>query len=353
MDALKKIEGFFAEIRAAGAIPIAADGHMATDENWQGLDGRRVVYVAGGMTMYCLDAATGALSPWGKIALPIDTSAIVAEQVRFASTDGTTVPMFLVHHKDATPDGDRPVYLTGYGGFNVSAQPGFVSSRSSWAAHAVWIEHGGVVAIPNLRGGGEYGETWHQAGMRQHKQQVFDDFLSAARWLIDHKWTRAGRLAIAGGSNGGLLVGAVVIHVVERAGRARGQVQVVAAGLVVGVEPQLAEHQAVARDAPALVARHKAVQVDQRHVGHHALADDGDLVVPVGVVDDRELGNVGGGPGEYYCLEDGTHVYTDKARLGMLLRKYSDEELKEMFSSFAGYQVDIVDADSRFMVATK
>jgi prolyl oligopeptidase len=161
-------------------------------------------------TIYEVEMHSGKVAEWARVTLPIDTSQIVTEQVRYPSNDGTEITMFLVHRKDAVKDGKTPTYLTGYGGFNLPALPGFVSSRSSWAAHAVWIEHGGMVAVPNLRGGGEYGEDWHKAGMLLEKQHVFDDFLAAARWLATTGWTSRDHLAISGGSNGGLLMGAAI-----------------------------------------------------------------------------------------------------------------------------------------------
>src|SRR2546426_9699175 len=112
--------------------------------------------------------------------------------------------MFLVHKKGLKLDGSNPTLLTGYGGFSVSETPGF-SARA-----ALWVESGGVYALPNLRGGGEFGEAWHQAGMLDKKQNVFDDFIAAGEWLIANKYTRADRLSISGGSNGGLLVGAAL-----------------------------------------------------------------------------------------------------------------------------------------------
>jgi len=160
--------------------------------------------------IYKIAVKSGAVVPWAKVELPIDTLQMVTEQVRYPSKDGTEITMFLVHRKDAVKDGKTPVYMTGYGGFAVSMLPGFASPRSSWAAHAVWIEHGGMVAIPNLRGGGEYGEDWHKAGMLLAKQNVFDDFLAAARWLQTSGWTAPAHLAISGGSNGGLLMGAAI-----------------------------------------------------------------------------------------------------------------------------------------------
>jgi prolyl oligopeptidase len=112
--------------------------------------------------------------------------------------------MFLVHPAGLALNGDNPTYLTGYGGFNISMTPSF--SRSL----LLWLEKGGVVAIPNIRGGGEYGESWHQAGILANKQNSFDDFIAAAEWLIARGYTRPERLAVAGGSNGGLLVGAML-----------------------------------------------------------------------------------------------------------------------------------------------
>jgi prolyl oligopeptidase len=112
--------------------------------------------------------------------------------------------MFLVHKKGLAKTGDAPVLLTGYGGFNISYTPGFAATLFPW------YEAGGVFAVPNLRGGGEYGDAWHEAGMLDKKQNVFDDFIAAAEWLIASKYTNPNRLAITGGSNGGLLTGAAV-----------------------------------------------------------------------------------------------------------------------------------------------
>ena len=125
-----------------------------------------------------------------------------AKQIFYTSKDGTRVPMFLVFKKGLVLDGKNPTYLTGYGGFDSSMTPYFSAIR------IVLLERGCVVAIPNLRGGGEYGEEWHKDGMLHNKQNVFDDFISAAEYLIEEKYTSSDLLAIAGGSNGGLLVGA-------------------------------------------------------------------------------------------------------------------------------------------------
>ena len=136
--------------------------------------------------------------------LELDTSAYTTEQMIYKSRDGTPVSMFIVRKASIKLDGSTPFILTGYGGFNINLTPQFRGSR------IVWLEQGGALAIPNLRGGGEYGEKWHQDGMLLKKQNVFDDFIAAAEHLIEKKYTRPNRLAIVGGSNGGLLVGAAM-----------------------------------------------------------------------------------------------------------------------------------------------
>ena len=157
-------------------------------------------------TNYRYDFDTGKLVLFSKPQVKVDPSQYQTEQVWYPSKDGTKVSMFLVHKKGLAKDGKRPVYLTAYGGFNISSTPGFSSTRY------VFLEKGGLVAIPNLRGGGEYGEAWHKAGMREKKQNVFDDFNAAAEWLIASGWTKPEKLAIQGGSNGGLLVSAVALQ---------------------------------------------------------------------------------------------------------------------------------------------
>ena len=128
----------------------------------------------------------------------------VTEQVFYESKDGTEIPMFITYKKGLEMDGSNPTYLYGYGGFNVSLRPSFSVAR------LIWLENGGIYAQPNIRGGGEYGKEWHLAGTKMNKQNVFDDFIAAGEYLIENNYTRSGRLAIAGGSNGGLLVGAVM-----------------------------------------------------------------------------------------------------------------------------------------------
>ena len=148
--------------------------------------------------------AKGGDTVWFKQKVPVHPSPYTVDQVFFTSKDGTRVPMFLVHAKTMPHDGSSPVLLNGYGGFSISLTPGFYKSIYPW------LEHGGVFALANLRGGGEYGEAWHRDGMKHVKQHVFDDFEAAAEYLIKEKITSSDRLAIDGASNGGLLVGAAL-----------------------------------------------------------------------------------------------------------------------------------------------
>ncbi len=155
-------------------------------------------------TIYSYNLADGKQAVWFKQNVPLDPDKYEVKQVWFTSKDGTKVPMFVAHAKGLRLDGSNPTLLTGYGGFNSSMTPGF----SGFAA--AWISSGGVYAVPNMRGGGEFGEDWHHAGMLEKKQNVFDDFFAAAEWLIANKYTQPSRLAIRGSSNGGLLMGAAI-----------------------------------------------------------------------------------------------------------------------------------------------
>jgi prolyl oligopeptidase len=164
--------------------------------------------------IYRYELGTGAQALVFAPKVAFDPDAYETRQIFFTSKDGTRVPMFLTGRKDLAPGGDQATYLYGYGGFNISITPQFDPSR------LVWLERGGLLAVATLRGGGEYGEEWHQAGCRARKQNVFDDFIGAAEHLVAGGWTRPERLAIAGASNGGLLVGACLTQRPELFGAA-------------------------------------------------------------------------------------------------------------------------------------
>lgn len=155
-------------------------------------------------TIYRYDLSTGKSTVFRQPKVDFNPNDFETKQVFYSSKDGTKVPMFLTYKKGLKLDGNNPTYLYGYGGFNISLSPAFS------VGNLVWMELGGVYAQPNLRGGGEYGEDWHQAGMKLKKQNVFDDFISAGEWLIKNKYTSTSKLSIGGGSNGGLLVGAAM-----------------------------------------------------------------------------------------------------------------------------------------------
>ena len=145
-------------------------------------------------TIYRYDLETGEREVWAEIDIPVDSKSMVVKQVFYSSKDGTRVPMFILHRKDLVFDHRNPTLLTGYGGFAMSSTPNFS------AFGAAWVEMGGVFCLANLRGGGEYGEEWHRAGMLENKQNVFDDFIAAGEWLVAEGYTAPPNLGIMGGS---------------------------------------------------------------------------------------------------------------------------------------------------------
>ncbi len=195
-----------------------SDGSVVSDIELPGIgsvggfaghwDDPETFYTFSGFTnpgaVYRYDVNSGESSLHHRTETAIDGSQFITRQVFYTSKDGTRIPMFLVRREDREATGDQPTLLYGYGGFNVSLVPRYDSAR------LLWLEMGGMVAIPNLRGGGEYGREWHLAGTRERKQNVFDDFIAAAEWLVEQGYTMHGRLVIQGRSNGGLLVGAVM-----------------------------------------------------------------------------------------------------------------------------------------------
>jgi prolyl oligopeptidase len=178
----------------------ASDGKWNRDEIFYGFYSFTVA-----PSVYRYDLQSGSTSLWAKVEAPsIDPAAYEVEQEWYHSKDGTRMPMFVVCKRGLKKDGHNPTLLTAYGGFNVSLTPSF--SRTAY----LWMEHGGVFAVANLRGGAEFGEDWHRAGMLDKKQNVFDDMIAAAEYLIAEKYTDKDHLAIQGGSNGGLLMGAMI-----------------------------------------------------------------------------------------------------------------------------------------------
>ena len=155
-------------------------------------------------TIYKYDAKEGTSKVYRKSKIDFNSDEYVSKQVFYTSKDGTKVPMIITHKKGIILDGNNPTILYGYGGFNISLTPSFRITNT------VWMEQGGIYAVANIRGGGEYGKKWHKAGTKMKKQNVFDDFIAAAEYLIENKYASSDKLAIQGGSNGGLLVGAVM-----------------------------------------------------------------------------------------------------------------------------------------------
>jgi prolyl oligopeptidase len=206
-NAMSQLKLFDLEGKKLGDLPLPAigtvfgvGGRWDRDEMFYGFHSFTVP-----PSVYRIDLKDDSSSLWTKVDAPsIDPSAYEVNQEWFASKDGTRVPMFVVHKKGLAKNGKNPTLLTAYGGFNISLTPSF--SRSTY----LWMEHGGVFAVANLRGGAEFGEDWHRAGMLDKKQNVFDDMIAAAEHLIAEKYTDKNHLAIQGGSNGGLLMGAMI-----------------------------------------------------------------------------------------------------------------------------------------------
>jgi prolyl oligopeptidase len=205
-DATNRIRIFDLSGRETVTAPLPG---LGTTGGFEGGDDRRQTYYSftsytSPTTVMRLDVQTGRSTVWRKAVTSFDTSQVTTDQVFVTSKDGTQVPAFIVHRKDVLPTGDNPTLLYGYGGFGYSITPTY-SSRI-----AAWVQGGGVYVEAVLRGGGEYGYDWYEAGTQLKKQNVFDDFIATAQWLIDQHWTSKQRLAINGDSNGGLLVGAVL-----------------------------------------------------------------------------------------------------------------------------------------------
>ncbi|HUK20231.1 MAG TPA: prolyl oligopeptidase family serine peptidase [Gemmatimonadales bacterium] len=189
-----------------GEIPLPGLGSVTTITGERGGDEMFFAFTSflHPTTIFRHDFASGNTEVFKAASIAFDPGAYETEQVFYHSKDGTRIPMFLTYKKGLVRDGANPTLLYGYGGFNINETPAFSVST------LVWLERGGVYAVPNLRGGGEYGEAWHEAGMHEKKQNVFDDCIAAAEYLIRERWTSPEHLAVAGRSNGGLLVGAVM-----------------------------------------------------------------------------------------------------------------------------------------------
>jgi prolyl oligopeptidase len=206
-NATSQLKVFDLQGRMVNELALPAIGSIfGSDGKW---DRNEVFYGFQSFTIppsiYHYDLTSGATSLWAKVDAPsIDPAAYEVQQEWYHSKDGTRVPMFIVHKRGLKKDSQNPALLTAYGGFNISVTPSF--SRSAY----LWLEHGGVYAVANLRGGAEFGEDWHRAGMLEKKQNVFDDMIAAAEYLISEKYTDKDHLAIQGGSNGGLLMGAMI-----------------------------------------------------------------------------------------------------------------------------------------------
>ncbi len=206
VDAVSKVEQYDYDGNKVRDIELPGVGSASGFSEKQ--DAEKVYYsftnYSTPQTIYEMDPESGESVVYQESGADFDSSQYVSKQVFYTSKDGTKVPMIITHKKGMTLDGSNPTILYGYGGFNISLTPSFS------IANAAWLEMGGVYAVANLRGGGEYGKEWHKAGTKMQKQNVFDDFIAAAEYLIDEDYTSSERLAIRGGSNGGLLVGAAM-----------------------------------------------------------------------------------------------------------------------------------------------
>ncbi len=206
VDAVSKVEQYDYDGNKVRDIELPGVGSASGFSEKQ--DAERVFYsftnYSTPQTIYEMNPDTGESVVYEESGADFDSSQYVSKQVFYTSKDGTKVPMIITHKKGMALDGSNPTILYGYGGFNISLTPSFS------IANAAWLEMGGVYAVANLRGGGEYGKEWHKAGTKMQKQNVFDDFIAAGEYLIDEDYTSSERLAVRGGSNGGLLVGAVM-----------------------------------------------------------------------------------------------------------------------------------------------
>lgn len=205
-NAASELKVFEADGKAAGEIALPALGDVnGITGRWRDSDAfLSFQSFAIPSTIYRFNVSQRALAVWAMPAVPLDASQFEVKQIWYESKDKTRVPMFLFYKKGLKLDGSNPTLMTAYGGFDVSETPAFRDDA------VVWAEHGGVFAMPALRGGGEFGEDWHHAGMLEKKQNVFDDFFAAAEWLVANRYTQPQRLAIIGRSNGGLLMGAAM-----------------------------------------------------------------------------------------------------------------------------------------------
>ena len=205
-NAVSQVKTFDTDGKLAAEIALPALGTVAGNSGAWDLQNAFLKFQSFNIPerIYRYDVQTGKLNTWVAPKLPFDSSAYTIEQVWYESKDKTHIPMFLFYKKGLKRDGVRSTWLTGYGGFDINNTPSF------YPAAAEWADAGGIYAVANLRGGGEFGEAWHKAGMMEKKQTVFDDFISAGEWLIVNGYTNSKKLAIEGNSNGGLLVGATL-----------------------------------------------------------------------------------------------------------------------------------------------